>query len=223
MEVKIVSCSKKLLSLLIGILFFSLSSCTYIEDYVPGQTTPTLPGPSSLQTQAPTATLPPSATPEPSLTPTPTATRPPTFTPTPTVPPKPYALQPGALIALPAFSHADSGCAWMGVAGQVIGEDGLPVTNLVVTVHGTQNGAPAEWMGYTGSATVYGAGGFEIQLANQAAAAKYTIQLFDLNGDPLSEVFPFMTAADCQQNLMMINFSPNLNLKPWAWLPLIQR
>ncbi|WP_152031748.1 hypothetical protein [Longilinea arvoryzae] len=210
-------------SIFIALVFMLiLSSCTYIEDYVPGQATPTLPGSSALKTQVPTVTLPPSATPEPSLTPTPTATRPPTFTPTPTVPPKPFALQPGAMIPLPAFSHASAGCTWMGVAGQVIGEDGQPVTNLVVTVIGTQNGAPAEWMGYTGSATVYGAGGFEIQLAGQAAAAKYTIQLFDLNGNPLSEVFPFTTSADCQQNLMMINFSPNLNLKPAVWLPLVE-
>lgn len=205
------------------ILLLALSSCTYIEDYVPGQATATLPGPSALKTQAPAATAAPSSTPTPAQTPTSTATRLPTFTPTPTVPPKPYALQPGALISLPAFLHADAGCAWMGVAGQVMGEDGQPVTNLVVTVLGAQNGAPAEWMGYTGAATAYGPGGFEIQLAGQVSAAKYTVQLFDLNGEPLSDAFTFTTSADCQQNLIMVNFSPNLNLQPAVWLPLIGR
>jgi len=153
----------------------------------------------------------------------PTATPPPTPTPAPTLPPKPYSLQPGAVILLPAFTHAEAGCTWMGVGGQVIGSDGQPVKNLVISISGMENGAPKEWMGYTGAAAAYGPGGFEIQLGSQVTAALYTIQLFDLNGKALSEPFHFNTSVDCQQNLALVNFSPNLNLKPVLFLPGVMR
>lgn len=200
-------------------LLLLLSGCTYIEDYVPGQATATLPA--GGDTRAVTATALPSATPEPTQTSTATATLPPTPTPTPTEPPKPYALQPGSVIPMPAFTHGEAGCTWMGVAGQVIGADGQPVENLVIVIKTMQNGVLSEWMGYTGAATAYGPGGYEIQLGSQVSAIGYTIQLFDLDGNMLSELFPFTTAADCQQNLMLINFSVNLNLQPVQYLPAI--
>ena len=213
--------SIRLFSILLLLLI--LSACTYIEDYIPGQATPTAAPVETRVTVVPTL---PGDTPTPTLafTPTPavpTATPTPAFTPTPTVPPKPYALQPGAVIALPAFTHPEAGCAWMGVGGQVIDEDGQPVKDLVIAVSGPQNGVPTDWMGYTGAASAYGLGGFEIQLAGQVASAQYTIQVFDLNGEPLSDPFRFTTSADCQQNLTLVNFSPNLNLQPAIFLPSI--
>lgn len=209
---------RKIVLFLMSLCIFTLSACTFIEEPLPQQATPVV-------TETPTATLAPlpSATPESTSTFTPAATLPPTNTPTPAAPPKPYALQPGAMITLPAFTHADAGCAWMGLAGQVIGEDGQPVKNLVISVSAVQNGVPVEWMGYTGLATAYGPGGFEIQLGNQVAAMELTIQLFDLDGEMLSEPFTFTTSADCQQNLTLINFSPNRNLQPVIFLPAITR
>lgn len=204
---------RKIPFLIIVLGLFFLSSCTYIEETAPLPLTATVVSPAIVQTETPV----PTATSQPSSTPLPT------FTPTPTEPPLPYALQPGAMISLPAFTHSASGCAWMGVGGQVIAEDGQPVKNLVVSVTGTKDGQPAEWMGYTGLATAYGPGGYEIQLGNQAAQAVFSIQLFDLNGNPLSDPFQFTTSADCGQNLMLINFSHNLNLKPAVLLPFITR
>ncbi len=209
--------------LVLFLSIFLLSACTYIEDYIPGQATPTAALVETRVTVVPTL---PGDTPTPTFvfTPTPavpTATPTPTFTPTPTVPPKPYALQPGAVIALPAFTHPEAGCTWMGVAGQVIDENGQPVKDLVIAVNGLQNGAPTEWIGYTGAAAAYGPGGFEIQLASQVSAAQFTIQLFNLAGEALSDPFRFTTSADCQQNLTLVNFSPNLNLQPVIFLPSI--
>lgn len=208
---------RKIPFLIIVLGLFFLSSCTYIEETAPLPSSATIASPVIVQTETPL----PTATSQPSSTPTSTPML--TFTPTPTEPPLPYALQPGAMISLPAFTHSATGCAWMGVGGQVIAEDGQPVKNLVVSVTGTKDGQPAEWMGYTGSATAYGPGGYEIQLGNQAAEAAFSIQLFDLNGNPLSDPFQFTTSADCGQNLMLINFSHNLNLKPAVLLPLITR
>lgn len=209
--------------IVILLLLFTFSACSYIEDYIPGQATPTAVPEETRVTAIPTL---PGETPTPTAVITatpviPTATATPAFTPTATVPPKPYGLQPGAVIALPAFTHPDAGCAWMGVGGQVIDENGQPVKDLVIAVSGLQNGAPTEWMGYTGAANAYGTGGFEIQLAGQVSAAQFTIQLFDLNGEALSDPFRFTTSADCQQNLTLVNFSPNLNLQPAIFLPQI--
>ena len=211
---------------LLSLILLTLSACTYIQDYIPAQATATQAAPT--ETRASTLLPQPSATAAATLVFTaapalPTTTPPPIPTPAPTLPPKPFSLQPGAIILLPAFTHAEAGCTWMGVGGQVIGNDGQPVKNLVISISGMENGAPKEWMGYTGAATAYGPGGFEIQLGSQVSAALYTIQLFDLNGKVLSEPFHFNTSADCQQNLALVNFSPNLNLKPVLFLPGVMR
>ena len=92
---------------LVIVITFALSACTYIEDYIPTiapiETRVTVVS-TTLPTDTPTPTL--AFTPTPAA---PTATPTPAFTPTPTVPPKPYALQPGAVIALPAFTHPEAG------------------------------------------------------------------------------------------------------------------
>ena len=66
--------------------------------------------------------------------------------------------------------------------------------NLVVVVKGKLGAANLDLAGVTGipEADVYGPGGYEIKLADEASASsgKLTVQIFDLNGKTLSAAFP---------------------------------
>lgn len=160
-------------------------------------------------TIAPTQTsLVPTATLEPTLAPTlePTAT----LVPTATVPAAVYQLQDGSPAYLEAaLFRPEQACNFMGVFGLVFGLDDVPLAGLRVQVTGTLNGEPVDKLGLTGAATQYGPGAYyEIQLANAPVATDGALQIVLLNeaGQPLSSPVSFSTRAECNQNLVMLNF-----------------
>ena len=133
----------------------------------------------------------------------------PTFTPEPT--PVPYTLQTGVPAYLPNFGYPDAGCNWMGVAGQVFASDGTPLANQVILVRGEIDGVPIEVVSLTGTSEgdKYGTAGFEAVLADNPRTTTdvFTIQVFDLDGNILSDRYYFDTFYDCERNLIIINFS----------------
>lgn len=161
-------------------------------------------------TAIPAKTLTASYTPTKTSTPTRTATPTKTFTPTQTSTPLPYTLQVEAPVYIKNFAHTGAGCDWLGVAGQVFDANGDPVLNLVLVATGTLNGKNLNLTAVTGipEADVYGPGGYEIQLADEALASSQSlrIQVYDLQGNALSEAYVFDTYADCTKNLAIINF-----------------
>lgn len=198
------------------------STSTIVQPTVVNETKTPLSTGTSAQTATPAFTLTPSKTPTRSSTPTrtatPTRTSTPTKTATPTITltptqtstPLPYTLQVEAPVYIKNFVHTDAGCDWMGVAGQVFDANGDPVLNLVLVATGTLNGKSLNLTAVTGipEADVYGPGGYEIQLADETLASSQSlrIQVYDLQGNALSEAFVFDTYADCTKNLAIINF-----------------
>lgn len=150
------------------------------------------------------------------LTSTPTLYISPTTGPSPTktaiVSDKIYILQEGTPRLIQNFTNSTSGCQWMGAAGQVFGAGGVPMKNMVIVITGELDGELIDAVGLTGLASAYGSGGYEIQIANHTTASTQSlfVQLFDLNGMVLSDPYPFDTSADCELNLVIINFIPNL-------------
>ncbi len=126
-----------------------------------------------------------------------------------------FILQEGTPFYLPAFSHPDSGCDWLGVAGQVFLPEGVEAIGLMIIV-----GAEASYDDYllsavTGEANAYGSGGYEIELSDLVNENNRIlwIQITNENGEPLSEKFLFDTYEDCDKNLVLINFiTQNTNL-----------
>lgn len=191
---------------------------------------PTQALPVGLPTETPTQamiTLPPSWTPIPSATlpstetPTPTETLPATptpitLTPTPTAtlpPPSggyPYEVRTGSPRAIPNIYHPELACTWMGVGGQVVDMNDAPVTGLIIRLGGEASGIEFDENTYTltGVALNYGRAGYEFTLADQpvASSGELWIQLLNQAGVPLSEKVPFNTFADCEQNLIIIDF-----------------
>jgi hypothetical protein len=163
--------------------------------------------PTATETLRPTATLFPTATPFTidvllSSTPTATTTRPPQG--------YLYEVQKGSPVAVQNIYHPELECAWMGVGGQVLDLSGAPVVGLIIQLGGSLPGIalPTPMMSLTGVALNYGPSGFEFQLAGKPVASKKTLwtQLLDQEGLPVSDRVFFDTYADCNRNLILINF-----------------
>ena len=105
--------------------------------------------------------------------------------------------------------NPNSTCAWMGVAGRVTDLQDRPVLDILIRLGGTINYQPIQEQ-YTlaGTAINYGASGFEFTISNTLMASNHTlwIQLFHQDRMPLSEKIYFDTFADCEKNLILINF-----------------
>jgi len=201
-------------SLMLGglIAFLFMDPQSEVNPYPP----PTLPAISVLAT--------PSDTPEPpapGLEPTLAATEPvlPAATPVPAtevpaatatlvvvVEKFPYALQAGTIGYTSQFTHPELGCKWIGVAGSVFDAASNPVSDLLVHVEG-QDGF---WMDDpTGNHAEYGASGFEVTLpgAPFESRGQYRVTIQDLMGRNLSAAVALDTFADCEKNLLLVNFS----------------
>ncbi len=167
----------------------------------------------------PKAVLPPTWTPTSSPTVTATETPMPTDTPIPTPEnsPVPTAdLESGTTFGMQSGSptyeinvfHPDSGCDWLGVAGQIFDNDGLPVSGILIEAGGTINGQAVTGLTLSGMAPDYGEGGYELTLSNSPASSngEVWIQLLDQANLPLSEEIYFQTFDSCDSNLVKINF-----------------
>ncbi len=184
-------------------------------------------------TNTPVVQLPATWTPEPTPEPSPTPTLRPTSTPFPTetpfylatpetgeggqteaaepeenASPYPYVVHNGRIIAIENIYHADAGCSWSGVGGQVFDMKGGSINGLTAFMGGMINGRTLQTM-----PTIVGAldipGYYEFTLADAPfdSTGKLWVQLYDQSGQiPLSEKVYFDTYNDCQKNLIIINF-----------------
>ncbi len=120
-----------------------------------------------------------------------------------------YVEQPGSPIYLASFTHADLGCNWMGVGGQVFDLNGSPATYVVAEVKGTLGGQSIDALSLTGAVTAYGPAGYEITLAPKPvdSSGALVLQFFDLTGNPVSAQIPLTTYNDCNKNSIIINMS----------------
>jgi len=202
-------------NLIILLSVFLLSGCYLMPENLPASSTP-IDAPSSLSETTeslepretritiPTATLMVADTSIPTELPTETST--PQFT----AAPFPFILQSGTPAYIENFAHPSEGCNWLGIAGQVFDEDGKPLLNKIVIVTGKIGEDVLEIVGVTGvpEADIYGPGGFEIQIADHVFASEkaLNIQVFNLDGIPISDSISFDTIADCGKNLIIINY-----------------
>jgi hypothetical protein len=136
----------------------------------------------------------------------PTATSEPAPPTTPSPTPFPLVLQPSGIKAAQGFK----GCAWTGIAGQIFGpNNGAPISYLLVHLEGLWHSRAFDQDAITGSAPEYGPGGYEFNLGTQTVASDRTlwVQAVDAAGMPLSEKVYLTTYADCEHNLVIVNFN----------------
>jgi hypothetical protein len=99
-------------------------------------------------------------------------------------------------------------CNWSGIAGQVFDLQGRSIPGITVQVSGPMYGKDIQFLSITGSATWYGAGGYEIFLTDKPVdtQGEYQVRLVDQTGRGLSPRFTFNTSSDCAKNLVIVNF-----------------
>ena len=154
----------------------------------------------------------------PTQAPPPTATLPPLEEPTATTEGEtnpssdmPFVLHEGNPNYVPNLYHADLGCNWMGVGGQVISLNGAPVTGVVVKLGGQIAGQPLDLVTISGIATQYGPAGYEFDLTDFVTGpitsnGSMWVQLLDQASLPMSDQIYFDTFEDCDKNTIIIYF-----------------
>lgn len=210
-----------ILASILAIAFFALifsNPSSELNPYPP----PTLP----VLIQLPTSTATPVALPA-TWTPTPTATDEPTITPPATDEQKLIGLTPTPIstsdssakypftskgdpapVANTVF-HPDKDCNWQGIAGQVWDIQGRPLIGYRVHLQGYYNGKTIDLTTLSGGAQAwYGESGYEFVLGNTPidTTNKLTIQLEDQSYMAISNKVTVSTYADCQMNLVLVNF-----------------
>lgn len=113
--------------------------------------------------------------------------------------------QTGTPVLMQALTHD---CNWMGVAGQVFDQEEAPVTGLVIEAGGVIDGQPILGLALTSLNETYGPGGYEMKLLDSVieSTASLWVQVKDADGNPLSPQVLLDTVADCDQNLILVNF-----------------
>lgn len=107
-----------------------------------------------------------------------------------------------------ALYHPERTCDWMGVAGRVFDIQGSPAIGIRVLLQGYLGGKSVNLLSLTGTASLYGPSGFEFTLADRPVASRgmLYIQLLDQADLPLSPQITFDTFAECEKNLILIDF-----------------
>lgn len=100
------------------------------------------------------------------------------------------------------------GCAWMGVAGRVFDIQNRPVKGIRVAINGWLGNRTIKLLSLTGTALQYGLSGYEFTLADapRVSIGQLTIQLFDQSDLPLSDLIVLDTYAECEKNLILVDF-----------------
>lgn len=131
------------------------------------------------------------------LTLTPTKTR----SPSKTLSPYYYTLQTN----YPIYSAYPGGCNWLGFAGEVLDSKGQRVVDLVIRIGGP------DYLVLSGSSQEYGIKGWVQKVSSQPAntTSKYSVQVLDTIGNPLSPAITVQTFKDCSKNLATVNFVQN--------------
>jgi hypothetical protein len=168
-------------------------------------------------TPLPTRTPWPTDTPNPP-TPSPSPGPSPTFLPTltprgdennpdrplPTRSNYPFALQSNEIVYTQYFFSSE--CNWLGIAGQVVDKKGHHIVGLPVVLNG---GGFQNVVTYSGDAPAYGRSGWEHFIDDQVKEGDFTIQLYDNQGQPISDQVQVRTRADCRTNLIVLIFELN--------------
>jgi hypothetical protein len=164
-----------------------------------GEPTATLPAAVS-SSEAASETVQPTDTSEP--------TRAPTITLTPTLEPMPFTLEGEPETMTSDLLRPGLDCEVLIIAGQVKDLKDDPIKNLTIHLFGELGGFEIDLYRVAGSEPTYGESGYEFVLEDLVVESEDTlfIQLVDTNDIPFSRPYAVQTYAECQKNMILINF-----------------
>jgi hypothetical protein len=97
-----------------------------------------------------------------------------------------------------------TGCAFQGLAGQVFGLNNVAAFGLRVSI---SSDTGLSYSAITGSNTRFGEAGWLVQVDNKPSSLKYTVELLNPKGIPISDKVIITFPAACSANLAVIHFS----------------
>jgi hypothetical protein len=121
----------------------------------------------------------------------------------PTLSPFPFVLAESGIMYMPNANG--NACNWSSIAGTVTDNSGQALNGYRVRVT-SPNDPNFEEAVFSGSTLTFGAGGFELPLGGAPQAAAYIVRLFDLAGAPVSDEYAVSTRAECEANVVLVNF-----------------
>lgn len=95
----------------------------------------------------------------------------------------------------------DQGCQRLSIAGNVIGMNGEPLTDLLVEIVGDEFEASL----FTGSNSLFGLSGFEVPVAFSPQVMNFSVRLTERD-IPLSDFISVTTGDTCEENVVVIEF-----------------
>lgn len=122
-----------------------------------------------------------------------TATPPPAPTPTLSLGSQSFVLTPDGV----TYGRHRSGCAWAGIAGEVRG-----VGRYLVRI----TSPTLDALVYSGTASAYGAGGYELKLFDAPLQGTVTVQVFGAGDVPASDPVRVELRDTCEENLAIVEF-----------------
>jgi hypothetical protein len=140
---------------------------------------------------------------------------PPTETPVPTATPKADYSGSEPKYIDSTVIHPDKGCNFLGVGGTVVDVDNADIPGKVIVLLGTFNGKTITSQVISGISPALGRSGFEFpELSTVPVDTRGTlyVQMFSLDGQPISDKIFINTYADCSKNLVIVRFKANRRL-----------
>ncbi len=132
----------------------------------------------------------------------------PTITQTPTLEPMPFTLEGEPETLTSDLLRPGLGCDVLIIAGQVKDLKDDPIKDLTVHLFGELGGFEIDLYRIAGSEPTYGESGYEFVLEDLVVESEDTlfIQLVDASDIPFSRPYAVRTYAECQKNMILINF-----------------
>lgn len=183
---------------------------TPTHTFTPTPTETMLPSPTasltitSTLTQTPLPTFTEPATSTPTITPTNTVDvpLPPAATAQPEQSPFPFRLRNNQVAFTSNFANT-AGCQWQGFGGAAFDLSGAPLNGIRVHIY---DGQTVDLYTASGTNTLYGPGGWEMQVATGINAQTYFVELQSATGTIVSPTVQVTFPGSCEGNLAVVNF-----------------
>lgn len=153
-------------------------------------------------TETPVVTLTPTVTLTSTQLPLPAATSAPAASETPAPSPYPFRLRNNQIILTTNFANT-AGCDWQGIGGAAFDLSGVALNGIRVHVYNSQT---VDLYTATGTNTLYGPGGWEMQVSTGISTQTYFVQLEAVDGTAVSPPVQVSFPGSCDGNLAMVVF-----------------
>jgi hypothetical protein len=105
------------------------------------------------------------------------------------------------------FMNPEVSCNDIEIVGQIFDKDGKSLNDMVVIGKPLDTDTTEEYIGYSGAFQDLGPAGYQIKYPAKELEESVTIQLFNKDGESVSDLYTINLYSDCERNFVILNFS----------------